>query len=112
LDYGLAIQDFTKLLLYGHWELGFRHSPPVYRLTGCKQASFGSGSDLFLVAAGTGTAAQNHHYVNIIFTQRYQLKIPPLLSHLSQMTSYPAQVHTWIAGTAILQGYLNFRILL
>jgi hypothetical protein len=108
----LAIEDFAELLLYGCRKLGFRHSPPVYRLAGCKQASFGSGSDLFLISAGTGTAAENDHHINIIFRQRNQLKITPLLSHLSQMTGYPAQVHAGIAGTAILQGYLNFRILL
>jgi len=112
LSYDLTIQDFNKLLLYGHWKLGFRHSLPVYRLTGCKQASFGSGPDLFLVAAGTGAAAQNDHYVDIIFRQRYNLEIPSLLSHLSQMTSYPAQVHTGIAGTAILQGYLSLATVL
>ena len=102
LDNGLAIQDFTELLLYGYRKLGFRHCPPVYRLTGCKQASFGSGSDLFLVAAGTGTAAQNDHHVDIIFRQGYNLEIPSFLSHLGQMTGYPAQVHAGIAGTAIL----------
>jgi hypothetical protein len=112
LDNGLAIQDFTKLSLYGQWKLGFRHSPPVYRLTGCKQASFGSGFDLFFISAGTGTAAQNDHHVDITFRQRNQLKITPLLSHLSQITGYPAQVHAGITGTAILQGYLNLATFL
>jgi hypothetical protein len=112
LSYDLAIQDFNKLLLYCQWKLGFRHSLPVYRLTGCKQASFGSGSDLYLVAAGTRAAAENDHHVNIIFRQRYNLEIPSLLSHLSQMTSYPAQVHTWIAGATILQGYFNLATVL
>jgi hypothetical protein len=112
LDNGLTIQDFNKLLLYGHWKLGFRHSPPVYRFTGCKQASFGSGSDLFLVAAGTGTAAQNHYHIDIIFRQRYQLKTTPLFSHLRQMTGYPTQVHARIAGTAILQSYLSLATFL
>jgi len=108
----LAVYDFNELLLHNHWEFGFRHSPPVYRLTGCKQAAFGSVYDLFLIAAGTGTSAQNDYNVNISFRQRYQLKITPLLSHLSQMTGYPAQVHTWIAGAAILQGYLNLATVL
>jgi hypothetical protein len=110
-DYGLTIQDFIKLLLYDRWQLGFRHSSPVYRLTGRKQVPLGPGSNLFLIAAGTWAAAQNDHHV-YIFRQRHQLKIPPLLSHLSQMTRYPAQVHAGIAGTAILQGYLNFATVL
>jgi hypothetical protein len=111
MDYGPNIQDFIKLLLDGHRKFTFRHGPPVYRLTCRKQASFGPSSNLFLIAAGTWAAAQNDHHVDI-FRQRHQLKIPPLLSHLSQMTRYPAQVHAGIAGTAILQGYLNFATVL
>jgi hypothetical protein len=111
-DNSLAIQDFTELLLYDHCKVGFRHSPSIYGLTGCKQASLGSGSDLFLIAAGTRAAAENDHYIDVTLRQRYKLKITPLLSHLSQMTGYPAQIHAGITGTAIFQGYLNLAMFL
>ena len=108
----LAVQYFNQLPHYGQRELGFWHGPPVYRLAGGNQTSFSSGPDLFLVATGSGAAAQDDHHVDIIIGQGHQLKIPPLLSHLSQMPSYPAQVDTGIAGTAILQGYLKLTTFL
>ncbi len=108
----LATQDFIKFLLHYLWQFAFRHSLPVYRFTGCKQAAPGSGFNFFLVTAGAGAAAEDDHHVDIVIEQRHQLKIPPLLSHLSQMTGYPAQVDARIAGTAILQGYLSFATIL
>ena len=108
----LTLQYFIKLLFYGCRQFGFGHGLPVYGLTGCNQASPGSGFDFFLVATGARAAAKNHHYVDIIFRQRHQMEIPLLLSYPGQMTGYPPQVNAGIAGTAILQGYLEFTTVL
>jgi len=106
------MQDFVNLLLHSRQQAGFRYNTTTQRLTSYHQASFCSGSNLFLVATGTGTAAQDYHHIDIIFRQRHKLKISPLLSHLDQMTGYPAQIHMRITGTTILQCYLNFTTIL
>ena len=102
------LQNLDKFLFRSEWEAPFWNRSSPQTLTRYYQALLRPSSDLLFITTGARTTAQDNHYVYILFGERHQPKIPPLLSHLSQVTSYPGQIYRGITGATILQGYLNF----